>query len=112
MLCIDFYFPQFVRHYGAVLTMTDLNSLSVFGCSLSPNATFLEREAYRRDVLQLPGPVDRWLTFNSRCANINFLRDYMMFSNSDLKAAYVTCFVKCVRIKVDILPFHPRYVWI
>jgi hypothetical protein len=80
--------------------MIDLNSLSVFGLPLSPNSTFLERQAYRRDVLQLPGPVDRWLTANTRSPNILFLQDYLMLGN--VKAERVTCFVECVHIEVDI----------
>jgi hypothetical protein len=42
------------------------NEMAIFGptTSLSPNVTYAERQAYRCDVLRLPGPVDRWLLTN------------------------------------------------
>ena len=64
--------------------------------SLSPDATFAERQKYRRVILQLPGPVDRWLTTNSRSPRINFLQDYLMLG--DIKTEYVDCTVECVKV--------------
>src|SRR5882762_4457972 len=51
--------------------MSDLGSASdLFGPSLPANATYAERQGYRRDILGLPGPVDRWLTANLRSTYI------------------------------------------
>ena len=58
---------------------------SVFGPPLSPSATEPERQAYRRDVLHLPGPVDRWLVTNIRSPRINFLQDYLLLIPEDIK---------------------------
>lgn len=65
------------------------------------NATPLERHAYRRDVLKLPGPVDRWLIANSRSPYMSFLKDYLLLA--DVKQEYVTCFVEyvCVPVRHD-----------
>jgi hypothetical protein len=62
--------------------------------SLSPTATDVERQAYRRDVLGLPGPVDRWLIANSRSPNISFLKDYLLLA--DITREYVNCVVEHV----------------
>ena len=67
---------------------------SVFGPPLSPSATEPERQAYRRDVLHLPGPVDRWLVTNIRSPRINFLQDYLLLIPEDIKNQYVTCIVE------------------
>src|SRR5882762_5874785 len=67
------------------------NEMTIFGptMSLSPNATYAKRQAYRRDVLHLPGPIDCWLLTNIRSPRINFLQDYLMFA--DVKNEYVIC---------------------
>jgi hypothetical protein len=65
---------------------------TIFSPPLSPGATDVERKAYRRDVLHLPGPVDRWLLTNVRSPRIHFLRDYLMFV--DGSSEYVTCTVE------------------
>jgi hypothetical protein len=72
--------------------MLDLNSLSVDGHPLSQDATYAERQMYRENVLKLPGPVDRWLTANSRMPRIMPLQDYFMFI--ELENEYVTCLVE------------------
>jgi hypothetical protein len=64
---------------------------------LSPDATPAERHGYRRDVLKLPGSIDRWLTVNSRSPRIDFLKDYLLLE--DVKAEYVDCVVKSVCVK-------------
>jgi hypothetical protein len=74
------------------------DSGSPFGPSLSPDATYAERQIYCRDVLMLPGPVDRWLIANSRSPNISFLQDYLLLT--DIKKEYVVCFVEYVCISV------------
>jgi hypothetical protein len=71
--------------------MLDLNSLSIIGHPLPPNATYEQRKTYREKVLNLPGPVDRWLTANSRSPRINCLRDYLMLT--EVTSEYVTCLV-------------------
>jgi hypothetical protein len=81
------------------MAMLDVNALSVSGHPLSQDATGAERRAYRENVLHLPGPVDRWLTANSRSPRIMFLRDYLMLT--DVQTEYVTCRVKRVSPKVS-----------
>jgi hypothetical protein len=85
-------------------SMLDLISLSVVGHPLALNATCAERRAYREDVLQLPGPIDRWLTANSRCPRIWFLRDYLMLAN--VQEEYVTCFVERECVMVSTAPLN------
>jgi hypothetical protein len=75
--------------------------MTVFGPPLSPSATYAERQAYRRNVLRLPGPVDRWLLTNIRSPRINFLQDYLMFA--DAKYEYVTCIVEIESEVVSLL---------
>ena len=72
--------------------MLDLNSLSVAGHPLRRDATYAERKMYRENVLKLPGPVDRWLTANSRMPRIMSLRDYLMLT--EVQTEYVTCLVE------------------
>jgi len=84
--------------------MSDLNSLSVSGHPLSQDATYAERLAYRENVLKLPGPVDRWLTANSRSPRITFLQDYLMFTH--VQTEYVTCLVEREYTKVNTMSFH------
>jgi hypothetical protein len=71
--------------------------------SLSPSATYAERQAYRRDVLHLPGPIDRWLLSNIRSPRINFLQDYLMLA--DVKNEYVICTVEIESELVCLLVF-------
>jgi hypothetical protein len=78
-----------------------VSSLEVFSPALSPSATYAERQAYRHDVLHLPGPVDRWLLTNIRSPRINFLQDYLMLV--DVKNQYVTCFVEIESEEVRLL---------
>ena len=86
------------------------NETTIFGptASLSPNATYAERQAYRRDVLRLPGPVDRWLLANIRSPHINFLQDYLMFAG--VKNEYVICTVEIESETVCLLAFI--VIWI
>lgn len=51
--------------------------------------TYAEREAYRRDVLKIPTPLDQWLLCNERTTRINHLIVYCMLG--DVEAEYVTC---------------------
>ena len=61
--------------------------------SLSPSKlNTIQRAAYRRDVLKLPGPIDRWLTTNSRSPNMSFLSEYLMMP--DTRQQYVLCVVE------------------
>lgn len=69
---------------------------TVFGPPISPLATSAEREAYRRDVLKLPGPIDQWLLVNSRTPCINFLQPYLMLDHAEMQTEYVTCSVELV----------------
>jgi hypothetical protein len=73
---------------------SDRESMAVSGTPLSPShgSTYAERQAYRRNVLCLPGPVDRWLLANIRSPHVGFLRDYLMFA--DVRNAHVTCLVE------------------
>lgn len=64
---------------------------------LLPDATPAEHQGYRRDVLKLPGSIDRWLTANSHSPRIDFLKDYLLLG--DVKAEYVDCVVKSVCVK-------------
>jgi len=70
----------------------------VFGPSLSTDATAEERIAYRRDVLKIPGPIDRWLISNSRSPHMYFLQDYLLFEN--VQQEYVDCFVESISVSV------------
>jgi hypothetical protein len=81
----------------SLLPMSD-SGPSLFGPSLAPDATYAERQVYRRDVLRLPGPVDRWLTTNSRSPHMAFLQDYLLLA--DIRQEYVLCFVEYVRVPV------------
>ena len=76
--------------------------------SLSHNATYAEWQAYRCDVLRLPGPIDRWLLANIRSTRINFLHDYLMFA--DVKNEYVICTVEIESETVRLLAFI--FIWI
>lgn len=78
--------------------MSDLSTSVVFGPYLTPDATYAERQAYRRDILKLPGPIDRWLIANSRSPHISFLRDYLLLA--DFKKESVDCCVESVCISV------------
>ena len=53
---------------------------TVFDTSLSPNATYMEVQAYRW-TLGIPGPVDRWFLQNTCTTHIAFLVDYLMLPN-------------------------------
>ncbi|KZP28582.1 hypothetical protein FIBSPDRAFT_885455 [Athelia psychrophila] len=53
------------------------------------NLTYAAREAYRRDVLNIPSPIDEWLVSNARSPRIAFLKVYLMLN--DVEAEYVTC---------------------
>lgn len=61
---------------------------------------FIDRDAYRRDILNLPGPVDRWLLANSRMPRMAFQRDYLMVGN--VQTDYVICTVDVVSHKVSL----------
>lgn len=76
-------------------------TMAVFGPPLSPSATYAERQAYRRNVLHLPGPVDRWLLANIQSPCINFLQDYLMFA--DTKYQHVKCIVEIESEVVSLL---------
>jgi hypothetical protein len=59
--------------------------------------TYAEQQTYRREVLHLPGPVDRWLIANIRTPRISFLQHYLMFKE---EYGYVNCFVEIESEKV------------
>jgi hypothetical protein len=66
------------------------------------------RDAYRREVLGLPGPVDRWLTANSACGTTHLLCTLLM--NNEVED-FVVCTVRRVRIEVCPCIFqYPRFV--
>ncbi|KIM85527.1 hypothetical protein PILCRDRAFT_336461 [Piloderma croceum F 1598] len=54
------------------------------------------RDAYRREVLGLPGPVDCWLTANSACGTTNLLCTLLM--NNEVED-FVICTVRRVCIE-------------
>lgn len=77
---------------------------TVFGSSpLALNATYAEMQAYRRDVLKLPGPVDKWLTSNRRSPWIAFQSEYMLLP--DIQSSHVICFIEFVAhtVRISIL---------
>lgn len=76
-------------------------SISTVFPSLPPNATFAERQEYRRVVLKLPGPIDRWVTANSRHPNAGWVKDFLMLE--DAKTEYVDCVVEAVCVMVCLL---------
>jgi hypothetical protein len=77
-----------------------MSEADVFGPSiLPPTASYAEMQAYRRDVLNLPGPIDRWLTSNRRSPWIAFLRDYMLLP--DIQSSHVVCIIQVVRKTVS-----------
>lgn len=82
------------------------------GPVLSPTATYAERQAYRRDVLNLPGPVDRWLTACTRSPHIAFLKDYLMIEN--VQRDYVTCLVEavCVEVRKHVIASNCKHLLI
>jgi hypothetical protein len=61
----------------------------------------IDAATYRRDVLNLPGPVDRWLTSNSRDAWAHdvFLHGYLMMD--DVHAEQVHCRIERIRNTVS-----------
>ena len=70
----------------------NMSEANVFGpSSLSPTASYAERQAYCWDVLNLPGPIDRWLTSNCQSPWVAFLRDYMLLP--DIQSLHVVCIV-------------------
>jgi hypothetical protein len=62
--------------------------------SVIPFTCSLERKVYRKNVLDIPGPVDRWLAINSRnpVLSDSFLNDYLMIKTAP--SDYVQCFVE------------------
>lgn len=73
---------------------------AVFGpTTLSPTASYAEMQAYHRDVLKLPGPVDRWLTSNRRSPWVAFLSDYMLLP--DIRSSHVVCYIQAVAQEVS-----------
>lgn len=73
---------------------------TIFGpTTLSPTASYGEMQDYRRNVLNLPGPIDRWLTSNRRSPWVAFLRDYMLLP--DIRSSHVVCFIQAVAEEVS-----------
>jgi hypothetical protein len=70
----------------------------ILGPVLSPNATFEESKAYCHNVLNLPGPIDQWLTANLCSPQIGFLKDYLIVS--DMGRNYVVRFIEVVHMEV------------
>jgi hypothetical protein len=93
----------------AAMATLDLNALSVFGHPLSQDATYQQRLAYRENVLKLPGPVDRWLTANSRSPRVKVLQDYLMLRTSEFETEHVTCVVEREYTEVS-APLHNHYL--
>ena len=80
--------------------MSQINHTTVFGPSTLPStASYADMQAYRRDVLKLPGPINRWLTSNRWSPWIEFQRDYMLLP--DIQSSHVVCFIKFVAKKVS-----------
>jgi hypothetical protein len=88
------------------------DAVFVFGPPLSPSATEAERRAYRRDVLHLPGPVDRWLVSNIRSPRINFLHDYLLLIPEDITDQYVICIVEIETEVVRSLVLTSIWIWL
>ena len=77
-----------------------MSEADVFGpSSLSPTASYAERQAYRQDVLNLPGPTDRWLTSNRQSPWVAFLHDYMLLP--DIQSSHVVCIVQVIHKTVS-----------
>lgn len=76
---------------------SEASTYDVIGPILSPTATYQDRQEYRRNVLNIPGPVDRWLTAHERAPYIGNLQDYLMI---DSRQDYVVCHVQAVCIEV------------
>ena len=95
----------------AAMNTLDLNALSVFGHPLSQNATYQQRLAYRENILKLPGPVDRWLTANSRSPRVIVLQNYLMLPGriAEFETEYVTCVVEREYTEVS-APLHNHYL--
>jgi hypothetical protein len=68
------------------------------------------RKAYRQNVLNLPGPIDRWLITNARSPRISFLQDYLMIA--PVASEYVTCVVNVVHRSVTVSVIGPFILYI
>lgn len=64
------------------------------------NLTYAEREVYRREVLNIPSPLDDWLQTNARMPRVAALKSYLLLS--DVEAEYVTCRVEMEHDRVSI----------
>lgn len=64
------------------------------------NLTYAEREVYRREVLNIPSPLDDWLQTNARMPRVAALKSYLLLS--DVEAEYVTCRVEMEHYRVSI----------
>ena len=84
--------------YCPAFRMSQIDT-TVFGPSLAPTMSYTEMQAYRRDVLKLPGPVDRWLTSNRQSPWIMFQRDYMLLPK--IQSSHIVCFIASVAMKVS-----------
>ena len=84
--------------YSSHFRMSQINTAALSPSTPAP-MSYAEKQAYRRDVLKLPGPVDRWLTSNRRSPWIAFQRDYMLLP--DIQSSHVVCFIASVAKKVS-----------
>jgi hypothetical protein len=73
-------------------------------CIMNPFANPAERTAYRRDILNIPGPIDRWLTTNARSPRISFLQDYLMITA--IASEYVVCIVEMAQVQRAVSSFQ------
>ena len=84
--------------YSSHFRMSQINTAALSPSTPAP-MSYAEKQAYRHDVLKLPGPVDRWLTSNRRSPWIAFQRDYMLLA--DIQSSHVVCFIASVAKKVS-----------
>lgn len=86
------------------------SSVTQFALPHSPDSmSAAEHFVYCRDILHLPGPVDRWLTANSRSPNISFLKNYLMLEN--ILQEYVICSIEYVCVKVSLLLYSTNLLF-
>ena len=72
-----------------------MSEADVFGpLSLSPTALYAKMQAYQQDVLNLAGPINRWLTSSHWSPWIVFLCDYVFLPN--ILSLHMVCVVRVV----------------
>ena len=84
--------------YSSHFRMSQIDTTALSPSTPAP-MSYAEKQAYCRNVLKLPGPVDRWLTSNRRSPWIAFQHDYMLLP--DIQSSHVVCFIASVAKKVS-----------